>query len=126
VATPAPSGSFATHYVVYATDDSAARTWISDESVLGASLDTRSGAYEALGPAEAAARRSVDALAACVAQQLRADLFVTNREYLHNVTWSLGRDVTYCRPSEALALRIHASTELAGGSAMKSAPDLGR
>ena len=71
---------------------------ISDESVLGASLDTRSGAYELLGSAEAAARRSADALAACVAQQLRTDLFVTNREYLHMAAWPLGRGVTYCRP----------------------------
>ena len=104
VATPAPPGSFATHAVIYATGDSAGRTWISDESALGASLDTRSGAYESLEPAEAVARRSADAVAACVAQQVRADLFITNREYLHKVTWALGRGVTYCLPAGAFAL----------------------
>jgi hypothetical protein len=104
VATAEPPGSFATHSVVYASGDSVGRTMISDESVLAASLDTRSGAYESLEPVEAGARRSADALAACVAQQLRADLFVTSREYLHRVTWPLGRGVTYCRPGGALAL----------------------
>jgi hypothetical protein len=101
---PAPPGSFATHAVVYATGDSAGRTSISDESALGASLDTRSGAYESLEPAEAVARRSADAVAACVAQQVRADLFITNREYLHKVTWALGRGLTYCLPAGAFAL----------------------
>ena len=57
-----------------------------------------------MSSAEAGARRSADALAACVAQQLKADLFVTSREYLHRVTWPLGRGVTYCRPGGALAL----------------------
>jgi hypothetical protein len=104
VATPAPPGSFATHAVVYAVGDSVSRTWLSDETVLGASLDTRSEAYSALEPAEAAARRSADALAARVAQEVKADLFITNREYLHKVTGPLGRGVTYCLPAGALAL----------------------
>jgi hypothetical protein len=104
VAAAAPPGSFATHSVSYATNESVGRTWISDESVLAASLDNRSGAYEQHGSAQAAARRSADALAACVAQQLKVDLFVTSRPYLHAVSWALGRGVTYCHPAGALAL----------------------
>jgi len=104
VATPAPLGSFATHAVVYASGDVVSRTWLSDETVWAASLDTRSRAYSALEPAEAVTRRSADALAARVAQEVKADLFITDREYLHKVTGPLGRGVTYCLPAGALAL----------------------
>lgn len=104
IATAAPPGSGAPHAVVHATGDLAGRTWISDESILAAAIDMRSEAYKSLEPAEAATRRAADALAACVAQQLRADLYITSREYLHGVTWALGRGVTYCAPAGALAL----------------------
>lgn len=104
IASPTPPGGFATHAVIYALGDLVCRSWLHDEIVWAASLDTKSKAYSALEPAEAAARRSADALAARVAQEIKADLFITDREYLHNVTGPLGRGVTYCLPAGALAL----------------------
>ena len=43
-----------------------------------------------------------DALAAKVAETIGADIFITEREYLHNVTWNLADGVTYCALDDAL------------------------
>ena len=74
------------------------------EPVLAASTDSRTKAYETLDPDQAAARRTADAVAACAARQIKADLYVTNREYLHQLTRPIGRGVTFCTPRQALAL----------------------
>jgi hypothetical protein len=49
-------------------------------------------------------RRSADALAALAAKAIRADLYITHREYLHRVTWPLAQGVTFCSTDEALAV----------------------
>lgn len=67
--------------------------------------DTRTGAYADLHPSEFAARRAADGLAAQVAgQALEADVFVTERPYLHQATWRVAGDTTVCCVDGALAL----------------------
>ena len=48
-------------------------------------------------------RRRTDALAAKVAETINADIFITEREYLHGMTWTLADGVTYCTIEDALA-----------------------
>jgi hypothetical protein len=72
---------------------------------LVAAQDVSSDAYSDLDGATAAARRSADALAAGAASQaLGADLYVTERPYLHAASWQPGRGTTICRVEEAIAL----------------------
>ena len=67
--------------------------------------DTKTDAYRDLAPSAAQERRRRDALAAQVASQaLHADIYVTERPYLHAANWSVARGVTICRPKEAIAL----------------------
>lgn len=80
------------------------RARIAGNAVEIAESDERTGAYEDLGPEEAAARRRADALAVQGAASAHADLFVTERDFLHAVTWDLARGVLVARPSDALPL----------------------
>ena len=67
--------------------------------------DVRTTAYADLSVDESASRRRADWLAAQVAAQaLHADLYVTDRPYLHFATWSVARGTTICRVSDALPL----------------------
>jgi len=67
-----------------------------------AAEDVESPAYAALDPDEAHARRVADAIAVQAADVAHADLFITERDYLHAVTWPLVGDVLVARPEEAL------------------------
>lgn len=104
VAKPAPPGSPATHTLTWAAGQQAFHADLVGEPVLAASTDSRTRAYETLDPDQAASRRITDAVAACAARQIRADIYVTNREYLHRLTRPIGRGVTFCTPREALVL----------------------
>lgn len=104
VTAPAPPGGRATHTVAWAVDQRPFHSELAGEPVLAASTDTRTRAYETLAQDQAAARRTADAVAACAARQIKADLYVTNREYLHQLTRPIGRGVTFCTPRQALAL----------------------
>jgi hypothetical protein len=103
VAEPVPGGT-ATHMLAWSVGQQAFRADLVGEPVLAASTDSRTEAYQALDPDKAAARRTADAVAACAASQIRADLYITNREYLHRLTRPIGRGVTFCTTREALAL----------------------
>jgi hypothetical protein len=74
-----------------------------EPAVQAAIADGRADAYRD-DPESFAARRAADAIAAGVAETVKADIYVTNRDYLHQVSWPLGRGVTFCRPIDALAL----------------------
>jgi hypothetical protein len=70
-----------------------------------AEADVLAPAYADLAAHDAARRRRLDALAAQVASQaLGADVYVTERPYLHAATWDVARGVTVCRPEQALAV----------------------
>lgn len=71
---------------------------------LVAADDRESQAYSELDAAGAAARRKADALAAMVAETLGADLFITNREYVHEGRRASADGVTFCRSDDALAI----------------------
>jgi hypothetical protein len=67
--------------------------------------DTRTSAYSDLSPSDASARRRRDGIAAQVASQgLSADLYITERPYLHAVKREVSRGVTVCGIEEALPL----------------------
>ena len=87
------------------TPDSQARASIFGNWPDAAEADHRSPAYSHLPAEEAARRRRTDAIAAQVAAQaVGADIYVTERPYLHAVTWELARGVVICSPLEALAV----------------------
>ena len=65
---------------------------------------TGSTAYPGLGSQEAAARREKDGLAAQVAAALKADIFITERPYLFEISPGSTLGVTICNPRDALAL----------------------
>lgn len=70
-----------------------------------AAADASSRAYRELGDEVARARRRADTLAAMVAEQaVKADLFITDRGYLHERRRAFARGVTICRPEDALPL----------------------
>ena len=66
--------------------------------------DDRTDAYSDLEPGVASERRRADALAAKVAETIGADIFITEREYLHHITWPLADGVTYCAINDALTV----------------------
>lgn len=70
-----------------------------------AAADRRSDAYRELGEDIASERRRADTLAAMVAEQaVNADLYVTDRPYLHDRGRAFARGVTICHSEEALPL----------------------
>jgi hypothetical protein len=102
--TPEPEGGFVSHRVTWANGESTGHSAIHGDGILVVRNDTRTVAYVSLGPDEAQERRSADGLAALTAQSLKADLFITRREYLLRVTSRLAQGVSFCTPLEALAL----------------------
>ena len=99
-----PPGSPDHHILAYSVNDLGFQTDLAGEPGLFASNDHRTTVYETLDPGHATARRTADAVAACAARQVKADLYITNREYLHRVTGSLAQGVTFCTQEEGLAL----------------------
>lgn len=70
-----------------------------------AAADASSEAYRELGDEVARTRRRADTLAAMVAEQaVKADLFITDRAYLHDHGRAIARGVTICHPEDALPL----------------------
>ena len=66
--------------------------------------DLEAEAYRDRDEASAKAQRQADALAVQAAEVLGTDLFITDREYLHEVTPDFADGVTICRASDALTL----------------------
>jgi len=92
----------------YRSARTATEDHISDHAVFGnapdvAEKDTRTDAYSDREPAEAAARRRADALAAMVAHSIGADIFITRRPYLRAMSWNVADGVTFADVDEALA-----------------------
>jgi hypothetical protein len=104
VAKSATPGGLVTHDLVWCDGQAATHGGIVGNAVDVAASDTLTQAYQTLDPATASSRRTADAVAARAAEELKADLFITNREYLHRLTWSLAQGVTFCAPTDALAL----------------------
>lgn len=93
-----------THTVEWADNETVGRGTINGNAVALAERDTRSAAYSHLPPSDAAAQRRLDAVAAETATTIGADLFISGRKYLDEVTWKRGRGATLCTPTEGLAL----------------------
>lgn len=68
-----------------------------------AARDTSTSAYSDLDPLDAAVRRQADARAALVASAIGADLFITQRPYLHSMSWHPGAGATFVDVDDALA-----------------------
>jgi hypothetical protein len=82
---------------------------ISDSGIVGnlpsvAAADTTVGAYSNLSEAQAAEQRRLDALALLIADAIGADLFITERAYLHERRWGIAKGVTVVHPDNALAI----------------------
>lgn len=82
---------------------------VSDHAVMGnaaevAADDRRTDAYLDRDPAAAADQRRADALAAMVANSIGADIFITDRPYLHRMSWNVADGVTYLDVDRALAV----------------------
>lgn len=82
---------------------------VSDHGLMGngpdvAAQDIRTDAYSDRDPSAASEQRRVDALAAMVANSIGADVFITNRPYLHKMSWNVADGVTYLDIDGALAL----------------------
>ncbi len=80
------------------------RAAIMGNSVEVAGSDDRTGTYTDLGSEAAAAQRRADAIAVRAAESAHADLFITERGFLHAVTWDLAGGVLVARPLDALPL----------------------
>lgn len=79
-------------------------TGVSGNAVDVAARDEKTEAYEGLDPLAASERRAADALAFSVAKQaVEADLYITDREYLHRAVWLVDDGPTVLRPRDALA-----------------------
>jgi hypothetical protein len=90
--------------VRYATTNRTTETSVMGNGADVAAGDTHTEAYTELGWEAASARRRADAVAAQVAGAIDADIFITNRPYLHKMTWTLADGVTYCTIDDALAI----------------------
>ncbi len=101
---PAPSMPWGIREVAYSHPDFSGCHGIFNNRHEVATADKATIAYRDRDDASAAAQRTADALAAMVAEALGADLLITDREYLHNVSRDIAPGVTICRPDEALAL----------------------
>lgn len=114
----ARSGEQALGWAVLGPEEPGTRHWplrwsrpdtTTEAAVIGdgpgaAASDDRTDAYRALEPALAAERRKADALAVLVAETIGADIFITDREYLYEMTWKLADGVTCCGLDDALTV----------------------
>lgn len=87
----------------WVSDDYAYRTELEGEPSLFAAHDRRTTAYESSGSEQTLVRRTADAVAAAAAQQMKIDLYVTERPYLQNAKMPMAKGVTVCTPADALA-----------------------
>jgi len=101
---PEEPGLLGHRSVRWSVGDSTADGAVVGDSPAAAAGDDRTDAYRELDPALASERRLADALAAKVAETIGADIFITEREYLHNITWPLADGVTYCALDDALTV----------------------
>jgi len=101
---PAADDSLFSHEVKSSDGAGISQTGIFGDAIEHAERDVRTVAYRRLAPGEASPARHADAIAVQAAQALKADIFVTEREYLHAVRWALTDGVTICTPRQALAL----------------------
>ena len=69
-----------------------------------AAADTQAQAYSDLSFGEARDRRIADTVAISGAQELGADIFVTERPYLYAARWLSRPGVAICKPADALEL----------------------
>ncbi len=90
--------------VVFAHGDDVVWTAIMGNGVDVAEGDVDSPAYSELAAEEARQRRKADAIAVQAAGSADADIFITRRRYLHEVTWDLCDGVLIADPDEALPL----------------------
>ena len=91
--------------VVYGTAETRTHSAVRGEAVDFDAVDSHTTAYNDLSAVDAGARRRADRLAAQVADQaVQADVFITERPYLHEATWPVARDTALCNVDEALAL----------------------
>jgi hypothetical protein len=67
-----------------------------------AESDEATSAYATLDPDQQRKRRRADALAARAAQAVGADVFITERAYLHAVKWRVADGVLIAAPGDAL------------------------
>jgi hypothetical protein len=88
--------------VTYADDITVTRTGIIGNIIEIARQDARTSVYSELGPEVAALKREADAVGAQVASSIGADIFITNRPFLHESNTVYARDVTVLNLSSAL------------------------
>lgn len=103
--TEPPSGTGDIPFV-QATEDGkrvSRRTLVGNAHELAAA-DPDSIAYRERGESEAAAQRVRDVRALEAAREAGADLFITERPYLRNLSWELARQVVVASPESALPL----------------------
>jgi hypothetical protein len=112
VVTEASHENTDSYSVAWAVGDHAFRTALAGEPSLFAKHDRRTRAYDSLGPDQALARRIADAVAACAARQVTADLYITERPYLHHTKLPTAQGVT-----GAADVRAGAQVDIAGGQA---------
>jgi hypothetical protein len=110
-------GEFVPGWAVLAADDGSgsrgvravAGTRILDSGISGnlpavAAADTTAAAYSDLPDTHATEQRRRDALALLVADAIGADLFITERPYLHEKRWGIADGVTVVDLDSALAI----------------------
>lgn len=91
--------------VVYGTEERWTHSGVHGEVVDVDVRDPHTTAYSDQSAVESAARRRADRLAAQVAAQaLEADLFITERPYLHEAAWPVAHDTAICSVDDSLAL----------------------
>jgi hypothetical protein len=100
-----PSGTTDVPFVQATEDDKSVvrRTLIGNAHELAAA-DPNSSAYRERGDSEAATQRARDVRALEAAQEAGADLFITERPYLQDLTWEFARQVVVASPESALPL----------------------
>lgn len=98
-----PEPKMGVRAVTYA-DDTVTHTGIMGDIIEMAREDNRTNVYSELGPDGAALRREADAVASQVASSIGADIFITNRPFLHQGHAAYTRNITVLTPSSALPL----------------------
>ncbi|MBN1459009.1 MAG: hypothetical protein JXA57_05700 [Armatimonadetes bacterium] len=89
--------------VRYIRDNSLISAGIYKNAPEHAARDVSTGASVEYPAEIASARREADALAALVGEAIGADLFVTDRRFLHESTWKVA-ETGICSPGEALII----------------------
>jgi hypothetical protein len=92
------------HPLRWSLGDSTTESAVVGDGPEAAASDDRTDAYSDLDAGPASDRRRADALAAMVADTVGADIFITDREYLHKMTWKLADGVTYLHHDDALTI----------------------